>query len=182
MEPQPYGLRLIPVRDQNYFENAGEDWNKEEKRSLLYVTTEPWRSNYSHNLQEKSMNRFLTGAAMFAFLAVPAFAQSPTSQTSPNAQTNPNSTSSPSPSLAASQKIRQDLLSAGFTDVKIVSESFVVQAKSKDGDPVLMTIGPRGMSVFEAVNGNNSSASTTTGSSNGSTSSGAQNNSTSKNK
>jgi Tfp pilus assembly protein FimT len=127
------------------------------------------------------MNRFLTGAAILVFLGAPAFAQSPTSQTPPNAQTNANSTSS-STSLAASQKIRQDLLSAGFTDVKVVSESFVVQAKSKDGDPVLMTIGPRGMSVFEAVNGNNSSASTTTGSSNGSTSSGAQNNPTSKNK
>ena len=41
------------------------------------------------------------------------------------------------------QKISQDLQSAGFTDVKVVAELFVVQARSKDGHPVLMTIGPR---------------------------------------
>jgi hypothetical protein len=33
-----------------------------------------------------------------------------------------------------------------------VAESFVMQAKSKDGNPVLMTIGPQRMSVFEVMN------------------------------
>ncbi|WP_439393452.1 hypothetical protein ACRQ5Q_29455 [Bradyrhizobium sp. PMVTL-01] len=51
---------------------------------------------------------------------------------------------------AAIESIRKDLQSAGFSDVKVVAESFVVQAKSKDGNPVVMTIGPHGMSVFEA--------------------------------
>ena len=39
-------------------------------------------------------------------------------------------------------------------DIKVVAESFVVQAKSKDGNPVVMTIGPHGMSLFEAMNAN----------------------------
>jgi hypothetical protein len=56
--------------------------------------------------------------------------------------------------------------------VKVVAESFVIQAKSKDGDPVLMTIGPHGMSVFEAMNTSgtpgSTSGSATTGSSSGS--------------
>jgi hypothetical protein len=66
--------------------------------------------------------------------------------------------------LATAQKIQRDLQNAGFKDVQIVAESFVVQAKSKDGDPVVMTIGPHGMSVFEAMN-NSGSGSKTTGSS-----------------
>lgn len=125
------------------------------------------------------MKRSLTGAAMLALLVSPAFAQAPSSQAAPSAQTVPNSNSAQT--LAASQKIKQDLKNAGFTDVKVVAESFVVQAKSKDGDPVLMTIGPRGMSVFEANSGNTSGSDrSTTGSasnsmkSNPQTSSGTQ--------
>jgi hypothetical protein len=38
-----------------------------------------------------------------------------------------------------------------------VAQSFVVQAKSKDGNPVVMTIGPHGMSVFEAMTSGSSS-------------------------
>lgn len=54
-------------------------------------------------------------------------------------------------SLITADKLRQDLQKAGFTDVRVVAESFVVQARSKDGDPILMTVGPHGMSVFQAV-------------------------------
>ncbi|HKN85484.1 MAG TPA: hypothetical protein VJV04_01355 [Nitrospiraceae bacterium] len=101
------------------------------------------------------MKRLLIGAAMLAISAVPAFAQSTQGNGADNSNQN----------LAASQKIKQDLQNAGFTDVKVVAESFVVQAKSKDGDPVLMTIGPHGMSVFEAMNSNNNgSDQSTTGS------------------
>lgn len=127
------------------------------------------------------MKRLLTGAAILGLFAGPAFAQSPTSQSQPSAPTSTNSNSSQT--LAASQKIKKDLQSAGFTDVKVVAESFVVQAKSKDGDPVLMTIGPRGMSVFEAMNGKNSDSDrSTTGSASSSMNSGSQNNSGSQKK
>jgi hypothetical protein len=109
------------------------------------------------------MKHLLTGAAMMVLFAVPAFAESPTPQNQPSAQTNRDS--SPNQNLVAAQKIKKDLQSAGFTNVKVVAESFVVQAKSRDGDPVLMTIGPHGMSVFEAMNSNNSSSDqSTTGS------------------
>lgn len=59
---------------------------------------------------------------------------------------------------AAIDGIRKDLQAAGFTDVKVVAESFVVQAKSKDGNPVVMTVGPHGMSVFEAMRTGTNSA------------------------
>lgn len=104
----------------------------------------------------------------------PSFGQS-TSSSPPAATTGSKNLQSGSArdstdgrNLAAAQKIQQDLQSAGFTDVKVVAESFVVQAKSKDGDPVLMTIGPHGMSVFEAMNSSaTGSGSATTGNNSG---------------
>ena len=115
----------------------------------------------SHVLDRtQDMNTFLRGVAVLAFVVSPAIAQSPSPQS--HSMTTPqNQSGEPGSNAATAQKIRQDLQSAGFTDVKVVAESFVVQAKSKDGDPVLMTIGPRGMSVFEAMGTNSSS---TTGS------------------
>lgn len=112
------------------------------------------------------MKSLLAGASLLVLALSPAFAQSTQSPSSPaqsNTQANANSTGN----LAAAHKIKDDLQKAGFTNVEVVAESFVVQAKSKDGDPVLMTIGPHGMSVFEAMNNNNRSGSgsnSTTGS------------------
>ncbi|MGX4771122.1 hypothetical protein ACWAUC_15160 [Bradyrhizobium guangdongense] len=116
------------------------------------------------------MKRMLVAASALAAvsLATPAFAQS-TTTTAPQASSQPSNSSKQD--LAAAQQIQQDLKNAGFTDVKVVAESFVVQAKSKDGNPVVMTIGPHGMSVFEAMNANatgsssGSSSQSTTGSS-----------------
>ena len=99
--------------------------------------------------------KLLASAAVLTMLASPVFAQSAGSQNSGTASPNANQ------NVAAAQKIKQDLTNAGFTDVKVVAQSFVVQAKSKDGDPVLMTIGPHGMSVFEAMNINGSNSDTT---------------------
>jgi hypothetical protein len=84
-------------------------------------------------------------------------ASSSNDQTSPNAPAENNGGTQ---GAAAAQKIQQDLQNAGFTDVKVVAESFVVQAKSRDGNPVLMTIGPNGMSVFEAMSANGPSSGT----------------------
>lgn len=98
--------------------------------------------------------KLLSGVSVIAvLLALPAaFAQNQPS----NAATPSQSSTSSDQNLAAATKIQQDLKNAGFTDVKVVAESFVVQAKSKDGNPVLMTIGPHGMSVFEAMSSGDS--------------------------
>ncbi len=81
-------------------------------------------------------------------------------QTQQRPQMPPQASSNSGQNLAAAQQIQQDLKNAGFTDIKVVAESFVVQAKTKDGDPVVMTIGPHGMSVFEAMNASSGSSST----------------------
>jgi opacity protein-like surface antigen len=112
------------------------------------------------------MKSILAGTAMLALLTTTAMAQSSTNSQTQGTNNNPQGNSPTIANYQAAQKMKQDLTNAGFTDVKIVAESFVVQAKSKDGDPVLMTIGPHGMSVFEAMNkSGGSSTSSTTGSS-----------------
>jgi hypothetical protein len=127
------------------------------------------------------MRLVFVAATFLAFVGSPAFAQGtpPLNSSQMDAASSKNDPPPPGAAngqdnagvrnMAAVQKIREDLQSAGFTDVKVVAESFVVQAKSKDGNPVVMTIGPQGMSVFEAMN-NGSSSSRTVGSSSGATS------------
>lgn len=105
--------------------------------------------------------RIVTVVATLALLTAPAFAQNSTNPGTQSPQASSGSTQS-----TAAQKIKQDLQNAGFSDVKVVAESFVVQAKSRDGDPVVMTIGPHGMSVFEAMNANGSKSGTVGSSSN----------------
>jgi hypothetical protein len=104
-------------------------------------------------------------------LSGPALAQSSTTA-SPSSGTQSGSQAA---TLATANKIKQDLQTAGFQEVKVVAESFVVQAKTKDGDPIVMTIGPHGMTVFEALNnasGSSASAGANAGSSSSSGASG----------
>lgn len=115
--------------------------------------------------------KMLLAAATFALMTGPVLAQSP--QSRPAQQIQQPSAQSSQQGLVAAQKIQQDLQKQGFTDVKVVSESFVVQGKSPDGDPVVMTIGPRGMSVFEAMNANGSNSGTVGSNSSSSNNSGS---------
>jgi ABC-type phosphate transport system substrate-binding protein len=108
--------------------------------------------------------KLIVAAATLALMTAPAFAQSSssTSSGSQNSQANQNaSDGSSTQTPTAVQKLKQTLEHEGFTDVKVVARSFVVQGKSPDGDPVVMTIGPHGMSVFEAMNDVGSGGSTT---------------------
>ena len=41
-----------------------------------------------------------------------------------------------------SQKLRNDLTKAGFTDITIMPSSFLVRAKDSQGNPVMMVINP----------------------------------------
>ncbi len=48
-------------------------------------------------------------------------------------------------------QLRRDLMDAGFKDIQILADSFVVQAKDKDGNPVVMTLSPNSIFAFEAL-------------------------------
>ncbi len=49
-------------------------------------------------------------------------------------------------------KLKQDLENAGFSDVKILGDSFIVQAKDKQGNPTVMSLSPGGVVAFSVLN------------------------------
>ena len=69
----------------------------------------------------------LAAVLLAAAASSPAFAQGGT-----NSATSSQSAANSGQNTVV-QKIQDDLKKAGFTDIKIVAESFVVQAKTKDG-------------------------------------------------
>jgi hypothetical protein len=109
-------------------------------------------------------------AAIAIVSASTAFAQG-----SPNAPA-PNPSANQGPQAQTKQPIRQqvqnDLAQAGYTDIKIMPESFLVRAKDKSGNPVMMVINPDSITSITEVNRRGSNNTTTgsaaaTGSSNG---------------
>jgi hypothetical protein len=91
------------------------------------------------------------------------------------AQTTPVAPTPPSPPIAAKpqtanrqsaptiEMLKQDLQKAGFTEVRVLEDAFLIQAKTKDGNPIMMTIGPNGMSALEVSNPSSASQPHTTG-------------------
>ena len=49
------------------------------------------------------------------------------------------------------QQIHDKLVAEGFTDVKVVPGSYVVSGKDKDGNPIVMLIGPNGMTMMKGA-------------------------------
>ncbi len=121
----------------------------------------------SHSKGCAQMKCLILASAILALAVCPAtFAQKQNPTSFSQAAQSTDSTQN----LAVAQQIRQDL-KAGFTDVKVVADSFVVQARTRERNPVVMTIGPHGMSVFQAMNGTAGSTASMGGSATGSASS-----------
>ena len=93
-------------------------------------------------------------------LATPALAQSPTGSTAqtPPAATEPSQQQEGSPShssnLLTISKLKQDLQKAGFTDIQIIADSFVIQAKDKEGNPTILSLSPGGVFAISAIQSN----------------------------
>jgi hypothetical protein len=114
-------------------------------------------------LQENTMKTMFAAVAFVAMSISPVLAQSASSSQGEKSAADTGANSGKN----AAQKIKQQLEKAGFSDIKFLAKTFVVQAKSEDGDLVLMTFGPHGQSVSEAISPNNSAthSGSTTGSS-----------------
>ena len=82
---------------------------------------------------------FAALAAAFTLPAVAAPSSSSQSSPAPGASTQSN-TPNQTPRIAA--KLSQSLTQAGFSDVHVLPESFLVRAKDRDGNPVMMVINP----------------------------------------
>jgi hypothetical protein len=93
------------------------------------------------------MHKFLFVSIAAASLALPqlAFAQA-----------------SPPPQKQQSlqSRVKMNLEQAGFTDVQIMASSFLVQAKDKDGNPVMMVINPDSVTSVTEISGGQRSAAT----------------------
>ncbi len=49
-------------------------------------------------------------------------------------------------------RLKHDLEKAGFTDVNILQDSFVVQAKDKEGNPTILSLSPSGVVAISELN------------------------------
>jgi hypothetical protein len=108
------------------------------------------------------LSRILTAAALATALATTAYAANTSSGSSANTTgmnnaKNANSASETNARQTAQnlpQEIRAKLKDDGFTDVKVVPGSFIVSAKDKRGEPMIMMIGPNSMMmVTQATKG-----------------------------
>jgi hypothetical protein len=107
------------------------------------------------------MRKLLLGTAFGLSLTGAALAQNAAQGNHPaNPAQAQQSAQTPVNAPMTVEKLKTDLQSAGFSDVKVMAEAFVVQAKTKDGNPVVMTIGPHGFSAFEAVENERGGSST----------------------
>lgn len=89
----------------------------------------------------------LCSAAAMAQTSTQGAAQSP-AQPPAAGQMAPNSTS-PANTTTVREQMSSSLKQAGFTDIHIVPDSYLVQAKDKSGNPVALFVGPN--SVTEMV-------------------------------
>lgn len=95
--------------------------------------------------------RLLASAFLVVGLAHGAYAQSTTGLSSTSQSTTPDVGSSHQKSQNLPQAVRQQLTGAGFTEVQIIPSSFLVSAKNKDGNRVMMRIGPDSMTMLTEV-------------------------------
>jgi len=87
------------------------------------------------------MRHVLTTTLSLALLSTVSFAATPPQTSSTTGQAAQN----------VPQELQQKLTDQGFTDVKVVPDSFLVSAKDKQGYPVTMLIGPNSLTVFTMI-------------------------------
>lgn len=89
------------------------------------------------------------GAA--SLFALPALAQTTGSTQSGAGNSASTSSTSPVNVQQLEQKITQDLRSDGYTNIRVVPDSFLVNATDKRGNPVVMIINPHSVFAISEV-------------------------------
>jgi hypothetical protein len=93
---------------------------------------------------------FIPAIAAVSLFALPALAATPT--------TKDSSSAAPPDTMQIEQQLHQDLSKAGYTDIKIMPGSFLVQAKDKQGNETEMMISPHSMTEVTAMSTSGSSS------------------------
>lgn len=102
------------------------------------------------------MRKLLLTSAVAALAVTPAFAANNTPAGPDMNQSGTQSGSGGQMSGqngAIRQQIMQQLSQAGFTDVHVMPESFLVRAKDPHGNPVMMVINPDSVTAVTAMGG-----------------------------
>src|SRR4051812_12670595 len=94
---------------------------------------------------ERPMRSLIILTMLPLVTAIPAQAQDPTT-------TLNQAQSSPGDAQTIQQQVQNKLQQAGFTDVQIMPSSFLVRAKDKDGNPVMMVISPDSVTTVTEIN------------------------------
>ncbi len=89
--------------------------------------------------------RTLGLVAVVSLIASAAVAQTPPAQPS---QQNKNAAPSPQ---AVQQQVRKNLQDAGFSDIQMMPSAFLVRAKDKSGNPVMMVINPDSITAVTEI-------------------------------
>ncbi len=116
------------------------------------------------------MRSIVLAVGFATMLAVPAFSQTNSGSQNSNPPTT-GSISAPdqnqNQSINIKQQVQQNLSKAGYSDIKIMPESFLVRAKDPSGNPIMMVINPDSVAAvtFAPNNTNNSTGAAGTASS-----------------
>jgi hypothetical protein len=95
----------------------------------------------------------LVAAAILTTVSSVALAQTPSS--SPGSAAPATTATTPQPAGSSlRQQLTNSLQQSGFTNIKVVPDSFLVQAKDKSGNPVTMFIGPNSATEVTTVGSN----------------------------
>jgi hypothetical protein len=115
------------------------------------------------NQKGYEMRIALIATAAALFLAPTAFAQT-SNQGEVHASPGKGQSTASTQNIRA--QIQKNLQSAGFTDIKVMPSSFLLRAKDKDGNPVMMVINPDSVEAVTEVGGGqaNPRSDSTTGS------------------
>jgi PRC-barrel domain len=101
-------------------------------------------------------------AAIFTTVSSVALAQAGSAATTPS-----KTTSAAQPANNVRQQVMTNLQQSGFTDVKVLPDSFLVHAKDRSGNPVTMFIGPNSFDEVTTVGSNADTSRTTSNASAG---------------
>ncbi len=95
----------------------------------------------------------VAGTVLALALAGPAFAQNNATDSTNSSSDNAASSqhSGWQSSRHVTQQLRNDLQKNGYSDVKVMPESFLVHAQDKQGHPVMMMITPTSMTEITAL-------------------------------
>ena len=102
----------------------------------------------------------ILAAAFLTTVSSVALAQAPGS---PSTSTPPATNKTQTGGTNLQQQVTTNLQNSGFTNVKVMPDSFLVQATDKSGNAVTMFIGPNSMTEVTTVGANGQATATNTG-------------------